>query len=127
MIYLMLTQIRGLWSDTSSFKPWWFDFHAHSYNIIILYLILICLFLFFGSIVPEQNNFRHFFVTIAGPRGTAYEGGVFKLEMYLPEEYPMVPPKVHFLTRVYHPNVDRVGRICLDILKVSGVESGVVS
>ena len=29
----------------------------------------------------------------------------------------MVPPRIHFLTRVYHPNIDRVGRICLDILK----------
>lgn len=31
--------------------------------------------------------------------------GIFKLELFLPEEYPMAPPKVRFLTKIYHPNI----------------------
>lgn len=67
--------------------------------------------------VPHSDNLRYFDVTIDGPEGSPYENGKFKLELYLPEEYPMVAPKVRFLTKIYHPNIDRLGRICLDVLK----------
>merc|ERR1712006_4449 len=69
------------------------------------------------SATPYEDNLRYFNVIIAGPQESPYEGGIFKLELFLPEEYPMAPPKVRFLTRIYHPNVDKLGRICLDILK----------
>ena len=69
------------------------------------------------SASPDAQNSRYFHIQMAGPVTTPYEGGLFELELFLPDEYPMCPPKVRFLTRIYHPNVDRLGRICLDILK----------
>eukprot|EP00607_Mallomonas_marina_P005978 CAMPEP_0182427756 /NCGR_PEP_ID=MMETSP1167-20130531/19282_1 /TAXON_ID=2988 /ORGANISM="Mallomonas Sp, Strain CCMP3275" /LENGTH=145 /DNA_ID=CAMNT_0024610213 /DNA_START=137 /DNA_END=571 /DNA_ORIENTATION=+ len=69
------------------------------------------------SAVPYEDNLRYFNVAIAGPSDSPYEGGMFRLELFLPGEYPMGPPKVRFLTKIYHPNIDRLGRICLDILK----------
>lgn len=69
------------------------------------------------SAVPYEDNLRYFNVAITGPADSPYEAGMFRLELFLPGEYPMGPPKVRFLTKIYHPNIDRLGRICLDILK----------
>ena len=62
---------------------------------------------------PSATNYRHFFVKIAGPPETPYQGGMFDCELFLPEEYPMVPPKVLFRTKIYHPNIDKLGKALL--------------
>jgi len=71
------------------------------------------------TIEPIKGDVRYLKITIVGPEGTPYQGGVFGLEMFLSEGYPMEPPNVRFTTKIYHPNIDWVGRICLDILKNS--------
>ncbi|TIC30527.1 putative ubiquitin-conjugating enzyme E2 [Wallemia mellicola] len=67
--------------------------------------------------IPSEEDIRYFDVSIQGPDGSPFEKGIFKLELWLPSSYPMEPPKVRFLTKIYHPNIDKLGRICLDILK----------
>ncbi|KAL2729575.1 ubiquitin-conjugating enzyme E2-22 kDa isoform X1 [Vespula squamosa] len=65
-----------------------------------------------------NDSFTELKGEIAGPPDTPYEGGNFVLEIKVPETYPFNPPKVRFITKIWHPNISSVtGAICLDILK----------
>jgi len=65
----------------------------------------------------NQSDLFQWEATIIGPADTPYEGGVFKLSIQFPADYPFKPPKLQFTTKIYHCNVNANGSICLDILQ----------
>lgn len=65
-----------------------------------------------------NNDHAHWRGTLKGPEDSPYDGGLFHVDIKIPEAYPFEPPKMKFMTKVWHPNVSSVtGAICLDILK----------
>lgn len=66
---------------------------------------------------PCGDNLFEWDAMIIGPTKTPYEGGMFRLKIYFPSDYPFKSPKVIFTTKIYHPNINTGGIICLDILK----------
>jgi len=66
---------------------------------------------------PKLDNMNEWEGTIIGPVDTPYSGGIFNLEIIFTSDYPFKPPKIKFLTKIYHPNINDNGTICLDVLK----------
>lgn len=66
--------------------------------------------------VPLDDCLFNWQASIAGPRGSPYEGGLFFLHLQILPDYPLRPPLVHFTTKIFHPNVSRHGDIGLDCI-----------
>eukprot|EP00047_Mylnosiga_fluctuans_P001695 m.221492 g.221492 ORF g.221492 m.221492 type:complete len:166 (-) comp10599_c0_seq1:80-577(-) len=74
---------------------------------------------FSAGLVDDDNLYR-WELMVMGPPDTPYEGGFFKAIMTFPKEYPLLPPKMQFITEIYHPNVFKSGEICISILHPPG-------
>ncbi|KAG5513389.1 hypothetical protein PMAC_001452 [Pneumocystis sp. 'macacae'] len=64
-----------------------------------------------------DGTFNDIQAYVFGPEGTPYEGGAFKIRLQFGAEYPAVPPKCHFITKIFHPNISSKGDVCVSILK----------
>ena len=65
----------------------------------------------------DDEDMYQWQASIVGPDDSCYTGGVFFLNIHFPTDYPFKPPKITFQTKIYHPNINSNGSICLDILK----------
>jgi len=67
-----------------------------------------------------DDDLFHWKAWILGPVDTPYSNAYFSLDITIPENYPIQPPVVRFLTPIFHPNIQyKDGEICLDLLKSS--------
>ena len=65
---------------------------------------------------PNLNDLMNFEVVINPDKG--YWGGyVYRFSFAVPDMYPHEPPKVRCLDKIYHPNIDLSGNVCLNILR----------
>lgn len=68
----------------------------------------------------RANDLSHWSAWLAGPADSPYCGGVWELSINFPNNYPIDPPTIKFLTPVYHPLVcQSTGKIKLDLLDSS--------
>ncbi|VDK83614.1 unnamed protein product [Onchocerca ochengi] len=63
----------------------------------------------------DEDNLLHW-TGLLVPDKEPYNKGAFKIAIDFPVEYPFKPPKITFLTKIYHPNVDEKGQVCLPII-----------
>lgn len=66
---------------------------------------------------PTEQDLTSVEATISGPEGTPYEAGEFVVRLEMGPDFPAAPPKGYFVTKIFHPNVDDKGNICVNTLK----------
>ena len=90
----------------------------------------------FSAGLANDNDIYTWEIFIIGPPETLYEGGFFRALLEFPTDYPNKPPKMKFISEIFHPNsksfwfdsvecvlVDPQGGVCISILHQPGEDS----
>lgn len=70
----------------------------------------------------QDANVLSDFTLVITPNEGFWQGGRFKFSVHVPEEYNMAPPKVKCLTKLWHPNINVEGDICLSLLRLNSID-----
>ncbi|OCK73233.1 hypothetical protein K432DRAFT_449131 [Lepidopterella palustris CBS 459.81] len=65
----------------------------------------------------RSPQMQEFYVRFKGPEETPFQGGLWKIHVELPDQYPYKSPSIGFVNRIFHPNIDELsGSVCLDVI-----------
>ncbi|POY72863.1 hypothetical protein BMF94_4118 [Rhodotorula taiwanensis] len=76
----------------------------------------------FSAGLVDDDNIFEWEITIFGPPDSLYEGAFLRATLTFPPDFPLRPPKMKFLTEMWHPNVYKNGELCISILHEPGVD-----
>ncbi|KAI9776873.1 MAG: Ubiquitin-conjugating enzyme E2 8 [Geoglossum umbratile] len=80
-------------------------------------LLLPSMIRFEPPLITQLPRRQEFYVRFKGPEETPFSGGLWKVHVELPDQYPYKSPSIGFVNRIFHPNIDELsGSVCLDVI-----------